>query len=140
MKVVYQHEHTRVIRFDRGEDVLALLRQYCEKNGISAGSFWGIGAAKGVTLAEYDREKKEYKARGLEEMLEIASLTGNISQDEKTNGVILHAHGVFATLQQVYAGHVMRMLVGVTCEVTLAILPGLIRRRLDQNIGLKVLT
>jgi predicted DNA-binding protein with PD1-like motif len=137
MKVIYNDEKTYILCFDRGEDVMAELQKFCTNKNIRAGFFWGIGAAERVSLAEYSLEKKEYQTVEHPEPLEIASFTGNIAVAE--GNIMLHAHGVFSTLKKVYAGHVQKMTVGVTCEITLTALPGEMKREYSEEIGLKLL-
>ncbi len=137
MKVVYSDKQTYILRFDRGEEVLGHLQTFCTENEIKAGTFWGIGAAEGIELAEYNLEKKEYRSKNIDQMLEIASLTGNVATVD--GKVALHAHGVFSTLEEVHAGHVMKLTVGVTCEITLMALPGELKREYNEEIGLKLL-
>ncbi len=137
MKVIYGDEHTYILRFDRGEEVMNELQQFCAEHKVRAGTFWGLGAAEGIELAEYDLKKKEYRSKEYSEMLEIASLTGNVALIDGKPA--LHAHGVFSTLENVYAGHVMKLVVGVTCEITLTVLPGEMKREYNEEIGLKLL-
>ena len=136
MKVIARHENTYILRFDRGEEVMAGLQKWCTENNVRGGALWGIGAAEGVTLAEYDLKNKEYRSKNLEEPLEIASLTGNIAVAGEDT--VIHAHGVFATLEKVYAGHVQAITIGVTCEITLFALPGELKREYNDEIGLKL--
>jgi len=137
MKVIYNDEKAYILRFDRGEEVMAGLQTFCEEHTVCSGAFWGLGAAEGVMLAEYDLKKKEYRTAEHPEPLEIDSLTGNIAVVD--GKVALHAHGVFSTLEKVYAGHVQAMTVGVTCEITLMALPGEMKREYNDEIGLKLL-
>jgi len=138
MVVVYHDSNTYLLRFDRGEEVLAGLRTFCADENIGGGSLSAIGAAASVSLQFYDIEKKDYETQQLaNETFEIASLTGNIARDDQE--VIVHAHGVFSTTAGVHAGHIKELVVGATAEVTLHVFQHTVYREYSEEIGLKLL-
>ena len=79
-----------VIRIDRGEEVIAKLKELCEKEEISLASIEGLGAADHVVVGLYNVEKKEYKQRVFDEEMEITSIIGNITLQGKK--VYQHIH------------------------------------------------
>ena len=72
------------------------------------------------------------------EEFEIASLAGNGSLKEGEPSV--HAHGTFGRNDfNVLAGHVFKLVVGVTCEIFLTKLNGEMKRELNSDLNLNLL-
>jgi uncharacterized protein len=138
MKVIIQDNTVSLIRFDKGDDVLAALSSLAEKENITAATFTAIGASGEVILSYYDIAKKEYVDREFREDLEIVSITGNVGRmDSKP---IIHAHGVFSDREfKTYGGHLKKLIVSATCEVTLTQLKGEILRGFDNETGLNLM-
>jgi uncharacterized protein len=138
MKIIVQDPLTAVLRFDRDEEVLQGIRQYCIDEEIGAATFSGIGAAQRIVLSWYDLGPKEYVDKELEGQWEIASLTGNVSRKEDNAHV--HAHGVFSDRSmQAQGGHIKKLVVGATCEVVLTAIEGTMERERDDETGLWLL-
>src|SRR5688572_17949068 len=138
MKVITRDSTTALIRFDKGDDVIELLKQFCTENNIQAASFTALGLAREVELAYFEVGSKDYLKKTFTEELEIASVVGNVGTFE--GEAFVHAHGVFSDRNMAAkAGHVTKLVVGATCEVTLAILPGELAREYSEEIGLKLL-
>lgn len=138
MEIITHNEHTYLLRFDRGEEVISGLKQFCRKHDITAAHLTALGAAETVELAFYELDRKEYDTWTVDEVTEIASVIGNVALAD--NEPLIHAHGVFATRTKTHAGHIMQLAAAGTCEVTLTQLPGPITREPDQATGLKLLT
>lgn len=117
---------------------MAGLKQFCNDQSITAGFFVGLGAATNLTLATYNLDTKKYEEKQFDGALEIANVTGNISllKDE----VSIHMHGSFSdeTLSGI-AGHVMKLVVGGTCEIKLDKFATSFQRDKDSNTGLNLL-
>jgi predicted DNA-binding protein with PD1-like motif len=138
MKVIARDSTAAVLRFDAGEEVIAGLKQFCAENTLLAASFSALGLAREVELAYFEVDSKEYLTKTFSEELEIASVVGNVGTFEED--VIVHAHGVFADRNMATkAGHINKLVVGATCEVTLIVLPGELKREYSEDIGLKLL-
>ena len=79
-----------LIRIDRGEEIVEILKKFCEIQKITLGSVTGIGATDKVKVGLYDVDKKQYFSKELSGNYEIAPLYGNIST---MNGeTYLHLH------------------------------------------------
>ena len=138
MKVILQDTTIVVLRFDKGEEVFEKLLSFVAEKSITAGVFTAIGASSEVVLAVYDIEKKEYHDNELAENLEIVSVIGNIGQ--MNDNPILHAHGTFSNKAlQTFGGHIKKLVVSATCEVTLTKLDGTLTRAFDEETGLNLL-
>lgn len=130
---------TYVIRLDRGEEVMTVLTDLCQREGIQLGSVAGIGAADRAVLCLYDVVEKAYSKKVFNEPMEITSLMGTIScKQGKTH---LHLHATLSDARmQAYGGHVNALVIGGTGEIFLRTLPGQVGRRLDEETGLNVLS
>ena len=138
MKIILKENNKFILRFDRREEIIAGLKNFCEDQKVYAGVFWGIGASSMVLLSTYDLDKREYSNSRIEEELEISSLHGNISQLE--NNIFIHAHGVFSDFDtRSHAGHVKELIVAATCEILLEKFEGKIEREFNQDIGLNLM-
>lgn len=138
MKIILNENRKYILRFLRGEDVIAELKRFSEERKIGAAFFYGIGAAREVILSRYNLEKKKYEDSELREMLEIATISGNVST--RSGEIVIHAHGVFGDKEKrARAGHVKRCVVSATCELFLEAFSGEIKRVFDDKSGLNLL-
>lgn len=138
MKIILQNNNIFVLRFDPNEEVIVGLNNFATANHITAGSLTAIGATKEVLLSYYNLATKQYEDITISEDLEIVSMLGHIAtMDEK---IIIHCHGSFSDRTfQVKAGHVKKLIVSATCEVTLVRLEGKMERAFDQETGVNLL-
>ncbi len=138
MKIILKDTNQYVLTFERGEEVMGKLKEFCMKEGIEGGFLSGLGACGYLRLAYYNLEEKSYIEKEFSDDMEIASLTGNIAVvGEET---VVHIHGVFSGRElSPVAGHVMEMKIAVTCEVHITKFPHQLKRELDSNIGLRLL-
>ncbi len=138
MTIMLQSNDTYVLRFDKGEEVIAGLVAFAKENELTAGVFNAIGACSEVTLAFYDLENKKYLDHTISEDHEIVSVTGNISRMDENP--IIHAHGVFSDRNMTTrGGHIKAITVSATCEVTITELIGNLTREFDEETGLNLL-
>ena len=129
---------TYIVRIDAGQEVLACLKELCRKENVSCAHVSAIGAASHAIIGVYDLEKQEYCREELNGFMEIASLTGNVTQ---MNGqVYLHLHGVLADQNhRLYGGHIIELQIGATCELYLRVLPASISREKDDSLGINLI-
>ncbi len=127
-----------MFRFDQGEEVLAELIHFCEKNQIHAGWLSGIGASAEVAIGFYNPDTKTYEDRTLTEPLEVVSLGGNVAS---MNGhLMVHAHGSFGNQNyEVVGGHVHRLVVGPAFELLFTRIAGKLKRTPDLDTRLNLL-
>lgn len=127
-----------VLRVDRGEDIVAKLKELCTLENISLGSVSGIGAVMETEIGIFNVDTKEYFSKTYCGLYEISNLTGNISQ---MNGeAYLHLHITIGDVKknEVYAGHLNRAIVGATAEIIVSVIDGEIGREKDETIGLNL--
>ena len=124
---------TYVVRLQRGEEVLACLRELCEKESISLGTVSAIGAVNHVVVGVYRVDEQKY----FDGVMELTSLMGNIT--EKDGEPYLHLHATFGDLTgKVIGGHLNEAVVSATCELFVRKVEGHVGRRLDPETGLNI--
>lgn len=128
-------DNTYIIKLEQNEFVIETLTNFCQAEGIKNASFQGIGAAKDVTCGYYELTGKEYHFTDYPDLVEVVSMTGNVTLKE--GDPFLHVHALFTDPQnQAFGGHVKEMIVGVTLEVVMHVYSTSIERKLDEEIGL----
>lgn len=139
MKLIHTQNNIHFLRFDASENVIELLQRFCQENQISSGSFHALGACGELILSYYNLETKTYEDTTLTEDLEIASMVGNIAM--MNNEIIIHTHGVFGREDlSTVGGHIKKLIVSATCEVTLTTFEKELTRTYDEKTGLNLLT
>ncbi|MBI2102019.1 DNA-binding protein [Candidatus Woesearchaeota archaeon] len=130
--------NTYLIRLERGEKIIDTLNQFCTKQKIKCGYFFGIGALGEAEIAHYIVENRKYTSKKYKQPLEITSMTGNISAMNKE--VYLHCHITLSDEKMgVIAGHLKEGTISATCEIVLVELSAAINRKYDDFIGLNLL-
>ena len=128
---------TYVVRLQRGEEVLACLRELCEKESISLGTVSAIGAVNHVVVGVYRVDEQKYVANTFDGVMELTSLMGNIT--EKDGEPYLHLHATFGDLTgKVIGGHLNEAVVSASCELFVRKVEGHVGRRLDPETGLNI--
>jgi predicted DNA-binding protein with PD1-like motif len=131
-----------ILRLQKDEDVLPALTDFCKRKGILSGSFRAIGAVKDAKIGYYDLTSKQYGSKVYPEEMEVASMTGNVAQVD--GAPFIHTHAILSGIakgseNQPIGGHVFEAKVAVTLEVHLVAFNENIARKLDDDIGLKLL-
>ena len=131
-------KNTYFIRLERGEKIIETLRNFCTKNKIKCGYFFGIGALGEAELAHYIVENKKYTSRKYKQPLEITSMTGNITTMNKE--ISLHCHITLSDEKmKTIAGHLKEGTISATCEIILVKLSAAINRKYEDFTGLNLL-
>ncbi len=132
MKLVLRDGRQKLLRFDKGEDIIKGLLKFMEEQKISACIFNGIGSSLEIELGYYNQHSKEYEKKSFIEDLEVISLIGNGSllKGKPT----IHAHGSFGRKgYSVIGGHVFKLITLATCEIFLTTLEGKIERKNNSD-------
>jgi predicted DNA-binding protein with PD1-like motif len=126
-----------IIRLDSGDEIAASLRKACIEHHVQYAHFSGIGACRSAEISHFDTKEKKYHSKKLEGMLEIVSLSGNITTVD--NEPFVHAHiALGLTDFTVLGGHLVRAEINPTCEIILSPLPMEVGRKLDEKSGLRL--
>ncbi|HSG82420.1 MAG TPA: PPC domain-containing DNA-binding protein [Gemmatimonadota bacterium] len=130
-----QQGDTYIMRFEEGEVFPDRLLQFVADQGISAGSFTGIGALKQFEIAYFDIAQKEYLDRRFDEQVEVLALVGNVAMHE--GDAVVHAHITVGRRDYaVLGGHLRSGVVRPTLEVTLQRYFEPMQRKIDPAFGL----
>lgn len=129
------------IKINKGESLMKEIQAFSQTNNV-CGSFSGIGAANKVIISTYLPEKKEFLNHTQEGMLEIVSLTGNVSLDQK-NKPVVHAHACFSYLNgkksiSIIAGDLCEAKISYTCELVFHSTGQPLYREFDKNAEIDV--
>ncbi len=139
MKLILRENTQYILRFDRDEEVMSGLKEFCLQERIKGGYFSGLGACDSVKLALYEFETKKYIEKEFNDELEIDTITGDIAM--AGDDLIVHMHGTFSDREyKTYGGHVMNLKVSATCEIMLTTFSTQMNREFDSEICLKLLT
>ena len=96
---------THLLSLSRGDDLLEVLASFARSNGILAATITLLGSVTRADLSWYDPETADYRTFVVEEQLEVASGTGNISLFE--GAPLVHVHAVFADSSgKAFGGHI----------------------------------
>ena len=126
-----------VLRFDKGEELVRVLSEFCAKQNIGGAWISGIGGAMWADLAFYHLERKAYEYDRIDEPLEITSLMGNVSL--VNNKPHIHLHATVSDMDyHAYGGHLKELAVAATCEVNLVLFEQPIERVHNDSVGLKI--
>ena len=140
MKSVQIHNGFFIV-FDKGEEVISTLTRFGEQEGVHWGVFEALGAVEDVEIGYYDRDAKQYFFRKEEEVFEVASLKGNLSEVEN-EGVLVHAHAVLSRCDEsleTIGGHIKSARVAVTLEMVVWLISQPLTRVFDDEIGLRLI-
>ncbi len=127
------------IRMDRGDEIISGLLEICAKEGIKSAAFSGIGGCSEAEIQTFIPDAGSFETHNLSGMLELVSLTGNITAD--SNGKRYHhTHAVFAYKENgqhcVIGGHLKSVTVLYTAEIELRpVKSGIIKRKFDAETG-----
>ena len=129
---------TILLRIDRGEEIIEAVRTVAEKEHIRLASVEALGATDDFTVGVYDVAEKHYDSKTFIGPHEIVSLVGTIT--EKDGAFYQHLHMSAGNARcEVFGGHLNRAVVSATCEMVIRILPGVVGRRPDPEIGINLL-
>lgn len=109
-------------RLERGDDLLEGLERFCREHGVKAGCLMGIGALERAVLGFYVQRDGRYENLTFDRELEIASLTGNLS--EKEGQPFVHAHLAVSDEERTFGGHLMPGCRVFACEFTVLAFQG----------------
>ena len=138
MQIILDSQNTSIIRIDKGEDVLDVLKSLAKKKNLPF-NFSMIGSCSSVELSYFDAKTRKYFSKIFDKgNIEIVSVNGNVAWYE--NEPIVHAHGVFSNEKyECFGGHVAKLTISLTGEVVIDWLPNKIMKKLDPETGLRLL-
>ena len=129
--------NTIVARIDRGEEVLAAVREIAGAEHIQLASVSALGATNDFTVGVYNVDEKQYHANDFKGNFEIVSLTGTINTMDGEFYTHLHM-SAGDEKGQVFGGHLNRAVVSAVCEMVITVIDGVVDRRFSEEIGLNL--
>ncbi len=143
MKSVQLYEdgglRTYLLVMDQGDEACSEIVGFAKDNAITAASLTAIGACTSATLSYFDSGKGDYVSKSFDEQMEIASLIGDIADDDGSPA--LHAHIVLGRHDySALAGHLDEIHVFPTMEVVLTEAPAHLRKKVDKKTGLTLIS
>ncbi len=128
---------TYMLRIDVGEEIIESLKEMCAREGIRLAQVSAIGAADRASVGVYDLTEKRYHQEDLEGFMEIANLSGSVT--EMNGEPYIHLHGTLADQRNIlHGGHVISMRVGATCEMFVQAVDGTVTREKDEGLGINL--
>ena len=129
--------NTIVARIDRGEEILAAVREIAGAEHIQLASVSALGATNDFTVGVYNVDEKQYHANDFKGNFEIVSLTGAINTMDGEFYTHLHM-SAGDEKGQVFGGHLNRAVVSAVCEMVITVIDGVVDRRFSEEIGLNL--
>ena len=129
--------NTIVARIDRGEEILAAVREIAGAEHIQLASVSALGATNDFTVGVYSVDEKQYHANDFKGNFEIVSLTGTINTMDGEFYTHLHM-SAGDEKGQVFGGHLNRAVVSAVCEMVITVIDGVVDRRFSEEIGLNL--
>ena len=129
--------NTIAARIDRGEEILAAVREIAGAEHIQLASVSALGATNDFTVGVYNVDEKQYHANDFKGNFEIVSLTGTVSTMDGRFYAHLHM-SAGEEKGQVFGGHLNRAVVSAVCEMVITVIDGVVDRRFSEEIGLNL--
>jgi len=128
---------TIVVRIDRGEEILAKMKEMALKENIKLASVTALGAVGDFTVGVFHVDEKKYEANHFTGEFEIVSLTGTISTMKGEYYAHLHM-SAGDEKGHVFGGHLNEAIVSATCEMVVQVMNGQVDRVFDESVGLNL--
>jgi predicted DNA-binding protein with PD1-like motif len=130
---------TYAVVFDTGDEAASGLLAFAREHRLAGSHFTAIGAFSDATLGYFDWQQKDYQKIPVREQVEVLSLVGDISLDEKGEPKV-HAHVVVGRRDgTALGGHLLEAHVRPTLEVVVVESPQHLQRRYDPQSKLALI-
>ncbi len=126
------------LRIDRGEEILATLKKFCEREKITLAEVKALGAVDDFNVGLFDVKEKKYHKNHFTFPAEIVSLWGTVTT--KDGEFYAHIHlSAGDEKGNVFGGHLNSARVSATCEMVVDEIPdGAIERKFNEEVGLNL--
>jgi predicted DNA-binding protein with PD1-like motif len=132
-------QRTFVLVLDTGDEAMEEVRRFAGRERINAAQVTGIGAFEEAVLRYFEWEAKEYRDIPVSEQTEVASLIGDIGENEQGEPEV-HIHLVLGRRDgSALAGHLKTGRVRPTLELIVTESPAHFCRRRDAETGLNLI-
>jgi predicted DNA-binding protein with PD1-like motif len=132
-------QRTFAMIMETGDEAFEEVCRFAEREGLSGAQITGIGAFEKAVLRYFDWDAKEYRDIPVDEQVEVASLLGDIGEDEHGKPAV-HIHLVVGRRDgSALAGHLKTGHVRPTLELIVTESPAHLCRRKDSETGLNLI-
>jgi predicted DNA-binding protein with PD1-like motif len=129
-----------VVVLAKGEEAMNVLGKLAIDRALGTSRVTAVGGFARATLGYFDREARQYVPIAVDEQAEVLSLLGDVADDEKGRPVV-HLHAVLGLRDgSTRGGHLLEGHVWPTLEVMISESPRYLRKKLDPEVGLALLT
>lgn len=134
-----QGQRTFALVLETGDEVMATLEGFAQRERLSAAQITAIGAFSDAVLAYFDWNAGEYVEIPVREQVEVASMIGDVALSPEGEPAV-HVHLVLGRHDgSALAGHLRSAHVRPTLEVVLTESPAHLRKRHDPESGLALI-
>jgi len=124
---------------DAGEEAFACISRFANEQTVSAASITAIGAFERATVGFFDFETTSYEEIPVDQQSEVLSLIGDVAEGDDGKAS-LHVHAVLGLRDgSTKGGHLLKATVRPTLEVIVTEMPGHLRRRKVEALGIALL-
>ena len=131
------------VRIDRGEEIMASLKKFCEEEKITLAEVKALGAIDDFNVGLFDVNEKKYHSNRFQFPAEIVSLWGTVTT--KDGKFYSHIHMSAGDKNgHVFGGHLNSATVSATCEMIVDdISEGntngfTVERKFNEDVGLNL--
>ena len=126
-----------VVRMDRGEEILAQIKEVAEREDIKLAQVSALGAVNRFTVGVYKVGEKKYYSNHFEGDYEVVSCTGTINT--MNDEFYTHIHMSCGDHEgKTFGGHLNEAWVSATVEMVITVIDGEVDRIHDAEIGLNL--
>lgn len=131
-------DNTIYVRIDRGEEILEQIAKVCAEEKVTLGHITALGATEDFTIGVFDLVSKSYCRQHITTFHEILSINGTVNTMDGEH--YCHVHITAAdTTGRVMGGHLIRCVVGITCELVLTVSDGIVDRKRNEELGFNMM-
>ena len=142
MKATLLNEHgglrTFAVVLETGDEAMTSVVRFAKEKQLRTTQLSAIGAFSRVVVAYFDWQAKEYRNISIDEQVEVLSLIGDITMEDRQHKV--HAHLVVGKRDATaHGGHLIEGHVRPTLEILMTETPKHLHRRFHAESGLALL-
>ena len=127
-------EITYAVIFGKGDEVIAGLTEFAQKNHLGASRITGIGGIEDATVGSFDRQQSKHLPIQIHQQSEVLSLLGDIALFH--GKPVVHLHMVVGFPDgSAHGGHLLEAHVWPTMEVIVTDYPNTMHKKLDAESG-----
>lgn len=127
--------NTIALRLDKGDEIVACIKQVAEQEHISLGFVSGIGGTDLAHIGVFDTARRDYDRYTITGTHEICSLSGDINTMD--GEVYPHLHIALAGEGgALCGGHLFSCVISLTAEISITLLDACVDRSHNASLGI----